>query len=89
MELPKDFLTSAACTYNVQVLEEVCAYSFKGGRNLLIEIETDQHLENDCPEDSRGENLKIALFEPFTTVDGIVLNNHDHWSKNLFSSYGG
>ena len=44
MKLPKDFLTSATCTYNVQVLVEVCAYSFKGGRKLLVEIETDQDL---------------------------------------------
>ena len=48
MKFQKDFLTSATCTYSVQVLVEVCAYSFEGGRNLFIG--TDQHLENDCPQ---------------------------------------
>jgi len=41
MKVLKDFLTIATCTYNVRVLEEVCAYSFKGGRNLLIETDQD------------------------------------------------
>jgi len=69
-----------------QVLVEVCDYCFERGRNLFVG--TDQDLENDGPQTQERRKSEIALFELLTTVDGIVLNNQGHGSKNLFSSYG-